>query len=96
MISKWLHYRSDINNLHIGFILVLTSFAGGYMVSDFPKPFLDLFKTILGQFIVFCCINVVLIGLKKENIYWIVIESIISVILIRILKKILEYIYEKN
>lgn len=94
MIIEYLLKRQNINNLNIGILLILTSFAGGYMVSDFPKEFLNGFRHPLTQFFIFFCINYVL-KYEDEPIIYILLESLISMLLLQMFKFILINIYHK-
>jgi len=97
MIGKWLKYQKNIDNLKLGLLVIFTSFAGGYMVSDFPKEFLNIFKHPIGQFFVFICINTMSYSFDEsytmETMNWIIVESIISVIILQLIKYILYKIY---
>ena len=100
MISKWIISR-DLNDLKIGMIIILLSFAGGYLVSDFPQEFLDIFSTPIGQFFIFFFINLISDTEKnpqskeKTTIDYktIIIESIASVLILQLLKYILRCIF---
>jgi hypothetical protein len=96
MIGKGL-YLFDDKKINMGVIILLSSFIGGYMVSDFPKPFLNIFTTPIGQFIAIFIINLAI--RKKYNstiLFWIFIECIISVFCLQSLKYILRSIYSKT
>ena len=92
MIIEYLLKRQNINNLNVGLLLILTSFAGGYMVSDFPKEFLNVFKHPIIQFFIFLCMNYIL-KYENEPIIYILLESLISVLLLQLLKYTLNKIY---
>jgi hypothetical protein len=98
MIIRWL--LNDIKNsdsLSIGLLMIFTSFVGGYMISDFPRKFLDLFNHPFGQFIAFIAINIIARYQNKSfNMTYIIIESIISVILLQLFKFIVFSIYKNK
>ena len=80
----------------MGIIILCSSFIGGYMVADFPKQFLDIFTTPIGQFIAIFIINLAIH--KKYNsfiLFWVIIECVISVFFLQSLKYILRSIYSK-
>jgi hypothetical protein len=84
-------------NVKLGLIAIFTSFAGGYMVSDFPKEFLDLLHNPIGQFMVLFCINLLIIGsTDNDGLSLAFFESIISVAILQFIKLILFKIYKKN
>ncbi len=95
MIGKGL-YLFDNNKINMDIIILFSSFICGYMVADFPKPFLDIFTTPIGQFIAIFIINLAIHNKYNSTIlFWIIIESVIFVFCLQSLKYILRSIYSK-
>ena len=81
------------NGLNQGIIMILSSIVGGYMVSDFPKEFLNLFTTPIGQFIAFIIINLAFYMDKNVSFEYIILESLIYMIILQVMKFVINKIY---
>ena len=88
MIVEWIFSKEkDQTNISYGLLIIFTTFAGGYIVGDFPKQFKKFFTTLFGQFLVFLAINLIIFkDSLNNNFSYVILESIISVILMQILK----------
>lgn len=88
MIVEWIFSeKKDRTNISYGMLIILTTFAGGYIVDDFPHQFKHFFTTIFGQFIVFLAINLIIFKDDPEGrIEFVILESILSVFIIQIMK----------
>lgn len=91
-------FSNTSGGLSLGLLILFSSFIGGYMVADFPKEFLDLFKTPLGQFFALLCINWLQYTDPSFNAspLEIFLESLICVIIIQSLKYYLVAIFPKK
>jgi len=76
-------------------LIFFTAFIGGYTVSKFPKEFLDLFATPLGQYISFFCILYMYYQDDKNiTLKEIILESALYVIILQCITKLLHLIYK--
>jgi len=86
-------------NIELFYIVILISgIMCGYMVSDFPKEFLNLFTTPIGQFLTIFTIFFTIrrdlkIKIKLSSIIETIIISIGIVLLLQISKRIIRFIY---
>ena len=91
-----------MNTINVEFLYIIILFSGiicGYLVADFPKQFLNIFTTSIGQFFT---ILTILITIRKdimENFNYstlikIIFETSIIVITLQSLKRFLKYIYK--
>ena len=95
MIIKWL-LNNNYKQLVYGILFVFTSFIGGFMVSDLPPKFIELFTTYIGQFVVFLILNFFRVGIEGDiNILFILIESILCVMVFNIIKYIINIFFKQ-
>lgn len=95
MLSDFIYWNASYKNKIPTLILIMSAFAGGYTVSDYPKEFLNLFTTPIGQFLVFYSIlYIVYIENPDVKFYDLILESLIAVFIIQFVKLILFKIYK--
>ena len=83
-------FRNPDNSFFDPFIILFTSFVGGYTASKFPKKVLDFFTTPIGQYISYVLIlyifykdepNVTFVNILCEAIIYVVIIQFVTIIL---------------
>lgn len=97
MLFKWIRERNN-KNLKFGVLYLLASFAGGYLIYDYPAKFKLLLCSPLGQFITFMIINSLVYkeDIEKDNNYfvYVIAESALSVLILQSAKHIVKYIFK--
>jgi hypothetical protein len=82
--------RDPDNHAYDPFIILFTSFIGGYTASKFPKKVLDFFTTPFGQYISYVLILYMFyIDEKHVTIFDILAEAMLYVIVMQVMTAIL-------
>ena len=99
MIIRWLSgaNNNELKQLHLGILIVFSSVIGGYMITNFPRKFLKLFTTPIGQFVAFMIFNTIIeLNQSDFNICHVIIESIFAVIILQVFKIIIFKIFDED
>ena len=96
MLSEWIYGNTKKNQTVRPLVLIVSAFAGGYTVMDYPQDFLNLFTTPIVQFLVFLSIlYIAYYSVDDIKIYDLVLEALVGVLLIQFGKMMLRKIYKK-